>query len=104
MLHIKKHIKTLLSSLALSFLICSIVISASSSKIARGYLGPEGAWHETSALKEKRLDWWRKGKFGMFIHWGLYAIPAGGKRFAGVAAGSFFDSAAEVGKDKVFRR
>jgi alpha-L-fucosidase len=25
----------------------------------------------------KRLDWWRDAKFGMFIHWGLYAIPAG---------------------------
>jgi alpha-L-fucosidase len=24
-----------------------------------------------------RLAWWREAKFGMFIHWGLYAIPAG---------------------------
>src|SRR5260370_28056 len=24
-----------------------------------------------------RLDWWREARFGMFIHWGLYAIPAG---------------------------
>ncbi|HXF63650.1 MAG TPA: alpha-L-fucosidase, partial [Caldilineaceae bacterium] len=23
------------------------------------------------------LDWWRAAKFGLFIHWGLYAIPAG---------------------------
>ena len=23
------------------------------------------------------LDWWREARFGMFIHWGLYAIPAG---------------------------
>src|SRR6476620_11633312 len=27
---------------------------------------------------EKRLAWWRDARFGMFIHWGLYAIPAGG--------------------------
>jgi alpha-L-fucosidase len=26
---------------------------------------------------EDRLTWWRDGRFGMFIHWGLYAIPAG---------------------------
>ena len=29
------------------------------------------------------LAWWRKSRFGLFIHWGLYAIPAGvwkGKR------------------------
>lgn len=23
------------------------------------------------------MAWWREAKFGMFIHWGLYAIPAG---------------------------
>ena len=29
------------------------------------------------AQTDPRLDWWREAKFGMFIHWGLYAIPAG---------------------------
>ncbi len=29
------------------------------------------------AAREKRLEWWREARFGMFIHWGLYAIPAG---------------------------
>ncbi len=29
------------------------------------------------ARRDPRLDWWRDAKFGMFIHWGLYAIPAG---------------------------
>jgi len=24
-----------------------------------------------------KLDWWRDARFGMFIHWGLYAVPAG---------------------------
>jgi len=24
-----------------------------------------------------RMRWWREARFGMFIHWGLYAIPAG---------------------------
>ncbi len=23
------------------------------------------------------MEWWRDARFGMFIHWGLYAIPAG---------------------------
>jgi alpha-L-fucosidase len=30
-----------------------------------------------------RMAWWRAARFGMFIHWGLYAVPAGdynGKR------------------------
>jgi alpha-L-fucosidase len=32
---------------------------------------------ETKAEKEKRLQWWTDATFGMFIHWGLYAVPAG---------------------------
>ncbi|MDX6765196.1 MAG: alpha-L-fucosidase, partial [Candidatus Methylacidiphilales bacterium] len=24
-----------------------------------------------------RMQWWREARFGMFIHWGLYAVPAG---------------------------
>ncbi len=34
-----------------------------------------------------RLAWWREAKFGMFIHWGLYALPAGiwkGQCFSGI--------------------
>src|SRR5204863_4720322 len=29
------------------------------------------------AQKERRLAWFREAKYGLFIHWGLYAIPAG---------------------------
>jgi len=32
---------------------------------------------ETSAERDARMAWWREARFGMFIHWGLYAIPAG---------------------------
>jgi len=34
---------------------------------------------ETTEQHDARMDWWRKAKFGMFIHWGLYAIPADGE-------------------------
>ena len=33
--------------------------------------------HETEAERSERMAWWREGRFGMFIHWGLYAVPAG---------------------------
>jgi alpha-L-fucosidase len=42
---------------------------------------------ETLADREARMQWWRDARFGMFIHWGLYAIPAGtwdGKPIAGI--------------------
>jgi alpha-L-fucosidase len=38
-------------------------------------------------VREKRLQWWREARFGMFIHWGLYAVPSGewkGKPVAGL--------------------
>ena len=28
---------------------------------------------------EQRTAWYRQARFGMFIHWGLYAIPARGE-------------------------
>lgn len=33
---------------------------------------------KTKALtQDERMDWWRDARFGMFIHWGVYAVPAG---------------------------
>ena len=32
---------------------------------------------ETTEQRDARMAWWREARFGMFIHWGLYAIPAG---------------------------
>jgi alpha-L-fucosidase len=32
---------------------------------------------ESKADKDKRMEWWRDARFGMFIHWGLYAVPSG---------------------------
>jgi alpha-L-fucosidase len=41
---------------------------------------------EAPAARDARMAWWRDARFGMFIHWGLYAIPAGewnGKEYPG---------------------
>ncbi|MCE9609061.1 MAG: alpha-L-fucosidase [Chthoniobacter sp.] len=32
---------------------------------------------ETKAERDARLKWFREAHFGMFIHWGLYSVPAG---------------------------
>ena len=32
---------------------------------------------ESCAQHDTRMAWWRDARFGMFIHWGLYAVPAG---------------------------
>jgi alpha-L-fucosidase len=41
---------------------------------------------ENKQQREQHMTWWRDAKFGMFIHWGLYAIPSGewkGKEIGG---------------------
>jgi alpha-L-fucosidase len=35
------------------------------------------AGQETPAQRDARMRWWREAKFGLFIHWGVYAVPAG---------------------------
>jgi len=30
-----------------------------------------------AVAQSNRMAWWREARFGLFIHWGLYAIPAG---------------------------
>jgi alpha-L-fucosidase len=38
---------------------------------------PVNYMNETKEAKDARMEWWRDARFGMFIHWGLYAVPAG---------------------------
>ncbi len=32
---------------------------------------------ETAQQRDARMQWWREARFGLFIHWGVYAVPAG---------------------------
>jgi alpha-L-fucosidase len=42
---------------------------------------------ETKAERDRRMAWFHDARFGMFIHWGLYAVPGGewnGKKVDGI--------------------
>ncbi|MFN5479813.1 MAG: alpha-L-fucosidase [Chitinophagaceae bacterium] len=42
---------------------------------------------ESKQERDVRMQWWRDATFGMFIHWGAYAVPAGvyqGKEVKGI--------------------
>jgi len=49
-------------------------------------LAGSGGWAETPAEKDQRMAWFREARFGMFIHWGIYAVPAGEWKGAGTTA------------------
>jgi len=43
---------------------------------------------EATLKQDQKMEWWRDARFGMFIHWGLYAVPAGewkGERIPGIS-------------------
>ncbi len=35
------------------------------------------AQNEAAKTSNPKMQWWREAKFGMFIHWGIYSVPAG---------------------------
>ncbi|WP_316813756.1 alpha-L-fucosidase [Pedobacter heparinus] len=36
-----------------------------------------GWWKNSMKTHDERIQWWREARFGMFIHWGVYSVPAG---------------------------
>ncbi|HUN65035.1 MAG TPA: alpha-L-fucosidase [Bacteroidota bacterium] len=36
-----------------------------------------GAGSESREAHDRRMEWWRGARFGLFLHWGLYSVPAG---------------------------
>ena len=53
------------------FFLVSFCIAQPQQSVVKDYL------HESKAQYEARMAWWSEARFGMFIHWGLYSIPAG---------------------------
>ena len=65
----------------------SFVLALLLATTATARLAAQRAAVETAAQKDARMAWWRDARFGMFIHWGLYAVPAGvwkGERVEGL--------------------
>jgi alpha-L-fucosidase len=53
-----------------------LVAAASPRPVAQS--APQALVHALPQSRpDPRLEWWREARFGLFIHWGLYAIPAG---------------------------
>ncbi len=76
-------LKQLARPLGVLLLVCvGVVLPATSVREAAAALSDE-----IKEQKDRRMAWWREAKFGLFIHWGLYAIPAGewkGKKVRGI--------------------
>jgi alpha-L-fucosidase len=50
-------------------------------------IGFQGIFAQKVPTNDERMAWWREARFGMFIHWGVYSLPAGiwdGRQIGGI--------------------
>lgn len=63
--------------------------------------------NETKEQRDARMGWWREAKFGMFIHWGVYAVPAGtykGEQIKGIGEWIMRNAEIPVAEYRAFAR
>ena len=63
----------ILNKISLIGLLSIASFSSMAQETSLPYEGVKG-WEET---KDKRMEWFREARFGLFIHWGLYSAAAG---------------------------
>jgi len=63
----------ILKKISLIGLLSAATLSASAQESSIPYEGVPG-WEAT---KDKRMEWFREARFGLFIHWGLYSAAGG---------------------------
>ena len=79
---------------------CMLAIAVAISGVSRIGENPVRAQSPESDSTDQRMEWWRQARFGMFIHWGLYAVPAGkyqGKHVKGI--GEWIMAKANIPRD-----
>lgn len=75
----------IIKKLLLSCLLFVITMGVVQAQSGASSLDPYA--NETVAERDARMEWFRVARFGMFIHWGVYAVPAGtheGKKIDGI--------------------
>ncbi len=58
-------------------MLCLAVLAACSANPANSAAALSQAPKAAAKAQDSQMEWWREARFGMFVHWGLYAIPAG---------------------------
>lgn len=62
------------------FISCALILlnAAEASASSDSSTDPEMLWQrDYGSTHDQRMQWWREARFGMFIHWGVYSVPAG---------------------------
>jgi len=68
----------LLATAALVALVSATVRAADSTTQTNTPESVAAIWQrEYGRTHDARMKWWREARFGLFIHWGVYSVPAG---------------------------
>src|SRR5215470_7841117 len=73
----KKVLSSLLLCLAAALSLLGVVFAQTEVGVSPQPAAGVPTQEETGVQRDARMRWWRQARFGMFIHWGLYAVPAG---------------------------
>jgi len=65
------------SALAVIFAAIVILAGCNGEQQEMEPLTNEQILNESEEAFDRRMEWWRDATFGLFIHWGPYAVPAG---------------------------
>ncbi|SHJ75869.1 alpha-L-fucosidase [Reichenbachiella agariperforans] len=62
---------------ALNYLCAALLIFGAACQQKEKEGNKEATEEEVVISDDERMEWWRDAGFGMFIHWGAYAVPGG---------------------------
>ena len=77
----------MMTQLKIQLIRLALLVAVAAPLIATAAESPDPYANETPAQREARMAWFRAARFGMFIHWGVYSVPAGtyeGKQIPGI--------------------
>ena len=71
----KQNINFLSVATFLLVVLPSLAMAQSKEKVVEQ--GKSAKVTESTEDRNARMQWWREGKFGMFVHWGVYSTTGG---------------------------
>jgi alpha-L-fucosidase len=89
------------------FLVGLMLAGIAGAKVTNGEPSADPYAAETKAERDARMQWWREARFGMFIHWGVYSVPAGtydGKRVDGIGEWIMFNGKIPVARYREYAK
>jgi alpha-L-fucosidase len=67
----------MIKTIAAKLVLAGLLLAALAPAVVSAADSPDSYTNETPAQHDARMAWWRDARFGMFIHWGVYSVPAG---------------------------